>query len=52
MLIKENNVSCISFTEASVNLQDSEIRCLTDASVSWRKDVPRIMVPVRAICTK
>jgi hypothetical protein len=26
---------CISFTEASVDLQHSEIICLTDASVKW-----------------
>jgi hypothetical protein len=35
MLIKEDNAPCISFTEASVDLQHGEIICLTDASVKW-----------------
>jgi hypothetical protein len=43
-------VPCIP--EASVDLQDSEIRCLTDAGISWCKDVPIIIVPPRAICMK
>jgi hypothetical protein len=35
MFIKEDNTPCILFTEASVDLQHSEIICLTDASVKW-----------------
>jgi hypothetical protein len=35
MLIKEDNMSCISFTKASVDLQHVGIICLTDASVKW-----------------
>jgi hypothetical protein len=34
-VIKEDNPSCITLTEASVDLQHGEISCLTDATVKW-----------------
>jgi hypothetical protein len=53
MLIKEDNTPCISFTEASVDLQHSEIICLTDASVKWTQRRNKdCIVPERAICMK
>jgi hypothetical protein len=53
MWIKEDNTPCISFTEASVDLQHSEIICLTDASVKWtQRRNEDCIVPKRAICMK
>jgi hypothetical protein len=36
-VIKEDNPSCITLTEASVDLQHGEILCLTDATVKWKQ---------------
>jgi hypothetical protein len=36
-VIKKDNPSCITLTEASVDLQHGEILCLTDATVKWRQ---------------
>jgi hypothetical protein len=34
-VIKEDNLSCVTRTKASVELQHGEILCLTDATVKW-----------------
>jgi hypothetical protein len=53
MLIKEDNTPHISFTEASFDLQHSEIICLTDASVKWTQIRNEdCIVPERAIYMK
>jgi hypothetical protein len=49
---KTDNSVYTKLKKTSVNLQPGEIQCLTNASVSWRRDTPRIIIPPRAICTK